>query len=165
MTETNLNYASLNRRVIASSIDILILTLILTPLSHLLDWLFFGHKSMMILLTEFFKENDNQVDSEQLWLFISSNYLLVKYLIVQFILFLVMAACFILFWIRTNQTIGKMITKCVIIDANTGAAPTKKQYIIRFFSYLLSTIILCIGFFMIALTKKNKRDRLFSRSL
>ena len=152
--DEKLNYATLNRRVISSTIDIVALTFVLYPMSRFLDWLFFGHKSMAMLMSEFFKEHENQVDSEQLWIFVTENHILIKYLVIQLLLFTVMALFFIMFWVRTNQTIGKMVTKCVILDADTGKSPTRKQYIIRFFSYILSTITLCIGFFMVSFTKR-----------
>jgi uncharacterized RDD family membrane protein YckC len=142
-------YASLNRRLIASSIDVLLISLLLMPITQLLNAIFFSDT-----LEALFKENEGNVDSEELWLFISDN--IIPYLTVQLISIGIMAAITIGFWIYKSQTIGKMITHCMIVDATTGDKPTKKQYIIRFFSYILSIIPLCIGFIVIYFTKKKQ---------
>ena len=150
------DYATFNRRMIASTIDVFIACLILTPITKILEYFLFDEGSFALMMTNFFKQHDNNVDSGVLWEFLSQHHIIAKYLFVQFFLILCMALIFIGSWVFANRTIGKMITKCVIIDSRDGGVPTKKQYIIRFFSYILSIMTLFIGFVMILFTKRRQ---------
>ena len=62
----------------------------------------------------------------------------------------------LLFWIYRSATPGKMAVKLVIVDAKTGGKPSVGQYIGRYFSYILSTIPLGLGFIWIAFDSKKQ---------
>jgi len=152
----DLNYASFNRRILAGTIDIIVLAIILTPVSHLLDFFLYDGQGLLVMIGDFFKNRDNTVDSEELWQFLSDNHIIAKYFFVQITLFAIIGFFFIGFWLYRGQTPGKVITSCKIVDAKSGNVPTKRQYIIRFFSYIPSTLLLCLGFIIVSFTKKKQ---------
>ena len=69
---------------------------------------------------------------------------------------LFMGTLFILFWVFRNATPGKMLFKCVIVDAKTLAAPTVMQNIGRYFAYYLSLMPVGLGFFWIGFDAKKQ---------
>jgi uncharacterized RDD family membrane protein YckC len=153
----NIEYASFNRRVIAATIDVIILSLILTPLSSLLDYILYDGKGIIVMLSEFFSAHDNVVSSEDLWKFLIEDNVLLNYCIIQFIMFCIIGSFFIGFWIYyKGKTPGKFITNIRIVDADSYSNPTNRRYILRFLCYVLSTLILCLGFIMCSFTKRRQ---------
>ncbi len=75
------------------------------------------------------------------------------WLLVQFVLPIVF---FILFWVYRNATPGKMMLSTEIVDANTGKAPSKGQYVVRYIGYYISSIVLGLGFIWIAFDSKKQ---------
>ena len=57
-----------------------------------------------------------------------------------------MPALVVAFWRFRGGTPGKMAIGAVIVDANTGLAPTTVQLIIRYLGYFLSTVVFGLGF-------------------
>jgi uncharacterized RDD family membrane protein YckC len=62
----------------------------------------------------------------------------------------------ITFWVLKQGTPGKILLKMKIIDAKTGSCPTMKQWVIRYLSYIPSTVVLLLGFFWVAWDKKKQ---------
>ena len=60
------------------------------------------------------------------------------------------------FWRRFLGTPGKMICKLRVVDAHHHQPLTIKQSIIRYVSYILSTLPLCAGFFWIIFDKQKQ---------
>ncbi|ABC32384.1 predicted membrane protein/domain [Hahella chejuensis KCTC 2396] len=60
------------------------------------------------------------------------------------------ALAVILFWIYRSATPGKMLLNAVIVDAKTGAKPSKGQMIGRYFAYYISALLLGLGFLWVA---------------
>lgn len=54
------------------------------------------------------------------------------------------------FWILKSATPGKMLFEAVIVDAETGGKPSKKQWVIRYLGYIVSTLPLLLGFLWVA---------------
>lgn len=59
------------------------------------------------------------------------------------------AIAFILFWIYRSATPGKMLLDAIIVDARGGGKPSKRQLVLRYLGYYLSTLPLFLGFFWI----------------
>ena len=76
--------------------------------------------------------------------------------------FLVPAVLIVLFWMRRNATPGKMMLNARIVDADTGAAPTRRQLVIRYLGYYVSLLPFGLGFIWIAIDprKQGWHDRL-----
>lgn len=69
---------------------------------------------------------------------------------------LLMGTLFVLFWVFRNATPGKMLFRCVIVDAKTFAAPTVMQNIGRYLAYYLSLIPAGLGFIWIGFDDKKQ---------
>jgi len=62
----------------------------------------------------------------------------------------------ILFWKYRQATPGKMAIGARIVDARTGLAPSSVQWVVRYFSYIVSIVPLCLGFVWIALSPRKQ---------
>lgn len=164
-----IEYATFNRRLIASTIDLFLLMLILTPISSIinmfevtkntqLDKLFLKYQldneanyKFNNIFVEGFKSFCNQFEflynQGALFYYVITMYLLPAFIMISYVMF---------FWITKNGTIGKIITKCQILDAKTLAKPSIKQYIIRLFGYMIDFILLGLPFFIIYMNKRRR---------
>jgi uncharacterized RDD family membrane protein YckC len=66
------------------------------------------------------------------------------------------ALVIIAFWVYKSATPGKMATRLVIVDADTGQHPSTKQFVIRYLGYYLSVIPLMLGIFWVAFDKRKQ---------
>jgi len=55
------------------------------------------------------------------------------------------AIIIMMFWLKISTTPGKMLIRSVIVDADTGGAPTLKQWILRYLGYYVAAIPFGIG--------------------
>lgn len=62
----------------------------------------------------------------------------------------------ILFWIWKQATPGKMLIGARIVDAKTGAAPSVGQCVGRYVAYVLSFVLLGLGFIWIIFDSKKQ---------
>lgn len=60
------------------------------------------------------------------------------------------------FWIIKGTTPGKMAFKARIVDAKTGEHPSTMQFIGRYLGYIISTLVLYIGFFWVGWDKRKQ---------
>ena len=60
------------------------------------------------------------------------------------------------FWIRYLGTPGKMLLKLQIVDAKSMGAMTGWQAIVRYLGYLVSMLVLLLGFFWIAFDQRKQ---------
>lgn len=70
--------------------------------------------------------------------------------------YLLPAIVVIIFWIYRSATPGKMMLNLTIVDAKTGNAPTKGQYIGRYLAYYVSAIPLFMGLIWVGLDKRKQ---------
>ncbi|MCI0451767.1 MAG: RDD family protein [Candidatus Latescibacteria bacterium] len=66
------------------------------------------------------------------------------------------AFAIILLWMYKQATPGKMAISARIVDAKTGAKPSTGQLIGRYFAYIPSTLVFCLGFLWIAFDPKKQ---------
>lgn len=62
----------------------------------------------------------------------------------------------LLFWIKKSRTPGKMAVAATIVDAQTGARPSARQFVIRYFAYILSSLPLFLGFLWIVFDSRKQ---------
>lgn len=62
----------------------------------------------------------------------------------------------IVMWVKFGGTPGKLLLGCQVVDARTGGRLGWGQAVIRYFAYLVSIIPLFLGFFWIIWDKKNQ---------
>lgn len=60
------------------------------------------------------------------------------------------------FWIYKSATPGKMVTKLIIVDAETGGKPSTGKFIIRYIGYILASIPFGLGLFWVAIDKRKR---------
>ncbi len=150
-------YAGFNLRLTANLIDTVVLLVVSLPLMLY---------SMQFAATEESKfieilVNDwlyNKISDQQFFqVFIPKLIEQIPIILTKFaISFVIFGAIFIGFWKWKNSTPGKLLLRNIIVDNETFEAPTTKQYILRFFGYILSALPFGMGFFMIGLNKKKR---------
>ena len=147
-------FATFNRRLLASTIDMLLISILIMPVSYILSK--FGITDEMIKLQ---MKPELMLEDVTMATFVKMLYTsgLIGYiLLMQFIMIFLTGFYVIFFWCKKCATPGKMIFKCQVIDAITGKHISLKQGIIRFLSLPLSIMPLLIGLFMIDFTKKRQ---------
>jgi uncharacterized RDD family membrane protein YckC len=148
-------YASPNKRLFAVTIDIFLISILFLPIFSFAEIAIFGKNIALVLqdAAEKFNPYTNPIEfsdalkQENFWF---------KYWMVQLINMLLILIPILFLWDRTLGTPGKWILGCEIVDSKTFQKPTPKQNLIRFFSYIISTIPLCLGFFHMYWDKQNR---------
>ena len=59
-------------------------------------------------------------------------------------------------WTKLQATPGKMALSARIVDADTGAAPTLTQFVIRYVGYFVSTLPLCLGLIWVGVDARKQ---------
>lgn len=117
ISEGKYNYVGFWQRVFATTIDMVLSTILLLPFMYL----FFGESVPGI---------DQAKKPDNLYVVIST---------------LLTAAIVLAFWMKKAATPGKMLINSTIIDAASGGKPSIKQWVIRYISYFIAMIPLFIG--------------------
>lgn len=148
--------ATLNRRLIASVLDMFIITILFSPIIGLMNYFIYKGRPPQEILEDYVASEPNSQNIFGLINYLSQQGIMTRYIIAQLISLVIFGIFITLFWKYKGATFGKMIARCKVIDATTGEIPTSKQSIIRFLGYILSTLPLCLGFIMVAFTKKRQ---------
>lgn len=154
--------ASMHRRLFAAAIDIMIIFFVLSPITHYLSYLIWGGMDLQMILTKYASVRGNVSHQTTMGSFMDYLFfayqegLLQKWLLLQVVIFVMLGIVIVGFWIYKGATIGKMITRCELLDLNSGKKPKPIKCIMRYICYLLSAFPAGIGFFMIQFTKYNQ---------
>lgn len=147
-------YASLNRRLNSTAIDALLFFIVLMPMSQLL-YSVLGIAEALVYFT-FEASLGMHPHVGDFFRYLQERGLLIRYCMVQVIGLAIFTFSVILFWWRKGATPGGMITRCRVVDADTGAPLSFKQAVKRAFSCALSLLPLTIGILMIGFTKRKQ---------
>lgn len=147
-------FATFNRRLLASTIDMLLIAMLITPVSYTISIL--GIDGAMIKLQMQPELMLQDITIATFFKMLYKSGLIGYILLMQLIVIFLTGLYVIYFWCKKGATPGKMIFKCKVMDEITGGNITIKQGLIRFFSIPLSIIPLLIGLFMIDFTKKRQ---------
>jgi uncharacterized RDD family membrane protein YckC len=155
--KNQLPYATFNRRLYAMTVDVLVFIVFATPFMKIFSYYIMGDIDMARVMTELSLTSMNQeVKFEDFWAKIQEHNLLVKYLITLSAMIALLFVYEFFFWTKFNSTPGKMLFACRIVDVKTGNPPSKKQYIVRFAAYIVSTLPIYLGFFAIYWSKRRQ---------
>ena len=66
------------------------------------------------------------------------------------------ALLIVVFWFARNTTPGKMLLNARIVDADTGAPPSRRQLLIRYLGYYVSLLPLGLGFFWVGIDPRKQ---------
>ncbi|WPX96455.1 RDD family protein [Candidatus Bandiella euplotis] len=141
MTKINYIYATFERKIIAFGIDVILITIILFPISNLLTILFFGPENTPVVEAT---QSLSQAKNIDFWMFISTMFKVAgstKNLIIQFILLVCVLTYFMSFWVKMGASVGKLIMRCKIVDADTYQAITTKQAVKRMLGHFLKGVL------------------------
>jgi uncharacterized RDD family membrane protein YckC len=154
--ESQYKYASFNRRIIAFGIDVVLITLVVTPIMNLLLWIFFGTNSAYFVEASRNLSKITLVENPSVLTYVWSVISNARYMIIQSILLLLVVVYFIYFWKKLGASIGKLIMGCRIVDADNYRPITMKQAIKRMFGHVLNVLTVGIGLFMADFTKRKQ---------
>lgn len=162
-------YAGLQIRLLSTLIDCIIIGILLIPIFSIFANFIYGNLLPGEVISSVLQEAEQlakESDSFNASIFIRNNPKLHNYFIVnhgitkmildQLIQFLVFSIIILYFWFKKQATPGKRIFSLKIVDATTLQKPTKKQLVIRIFSYLLSIVPLFLGIIWIAFDQKRQ---------
>ncbi len=144
-----LRYASFNSRIFAGLLDLLFSTCLIIPFVFLRPLLFSPPPTEVITRAQLGVELSAE-DRQQL------NDFFLQILAENLIQLSFLGALLILCWLWAASTPGKMLLKMRIVDAETGQAPTTKQWLKRLFGYVLAILPIGLGFFWIAISKRRQ---------
>lgn len=158
MTETKIEYATFNRRVFASTIDSVLLIFVLFFFNYPVSYIIYDGGTFNDLLLKIQGEYPNleTMGYEELMDVATRYHLIARIILAQFATFIISFACLAYFWFKFDNTPGKWLTECKIVDAETLESPSRKQYIVRGLSYVISALPFCLGFIAIYWDKKNR---------
>lgn len=148
-------YVGFSTRMLGATIDLCIITLLITPIVNLFIYVFYEGKTPEIMISDFFSVERQGASTWDFFIYLIDSFK-TEFIVIQLITFLLISMILLWFWKKYNATIGKMIMRCRIIDDKTGQAPSQKQYILRLIGYIISCIPPFIGFFMMSLNKKSR---------
>lgn len=92
---------------------------------------------------------DPALQSQEMMRFLLAPEFLGRFLLDNALALILTAVLFIGFWHYYSATPGKLVLGMKIVDAETGQPPTRRQGVIRFAGYVVSTAALMLGFFNI----------------
>ena len=144
----SIRYAGFWVRFLATWIDIVVLVVPIGLLVYMLsdgNLVDFSHLSQSIA----YAQEGKQLEALQHMPQVNSKW--------ELLLEFLMAAVTIVFWKQwAGATPGKKLLGIHVIDAKSHSEITNKQAIVRYISYIASTIPLALGFFMVAFHKEKR---------
>ncbi len=150
-------YSSISKRVIATSIDFILISVILTPFMQVLERFIYKDKNILKIIEEI--SSDIQSDTIDSGLLIDKlveyNFFL-KYISIQIIFFAISGIILVFLWKNcTGMTPGKWLLGCKIIS-NSEQPITYKQCFARYIGYFISTMPLFLGIFLSIFDSKKR---------
>ncbi len=147
-------FSTFNKRLFASTIDILLVAILVAPINYIFSQL--GMDASIIKLQ---MQPELMLQDITMVTFLKMLYKsgLITYMLLMQLIIIFFAGLYVVyFWYKKGATPGKMLLRCKVLDAKTGEGISIKQGIIRFLSIPLSILPLLIGLFMIDFTKKRQ---------
>lgn len=169
MIENNMKkqitYASFSSRMLAAFIDIIIITIFLSPLFKITTNFFYDKEnlykkmsSIELSIDKKHDDNSSMSDNKEQKIYnimVKEGYLykiLIDIVFQSFILLLL----FTFYLSKFSTTPGKRLLSLIVVDAESLNKPSIKQSFTRFIGYFISTIPLFIGIFSIKFNKKSQ---------
>ncbi len=152
-----LKYASFNRRMLAATIDMTLISLLVAPL---VDYAFNYFYPPIAVTWPIFSGQMTETDQQRVMAdflkSLSESGYIDRWLINSQIQIIVLLLYSGLCWLRWSSTPGKMLLRMKIVDAKTEAPMTILQMLMRLAGYFMSGLMLGIGFFWIGVDKRRQ---------
>jgi uncharacterized RDD family membrane protein YckC len=150
-------HSSINKRILATSIDFLGLSVILTPVMLLVERIIYGNRNMVMIVQEIAdsKGSDN-ISLVDLIEKMNVEYFFIKYFLTQMTFFIMVGIILSVLWSYFSATPGKWLMSCRVVSADSYEKISLKQAFIRYIGYVISVFPLGIGLFIAAFNKDKK---------
>jgi len=157
-TEEEKKYGTFNRRMIAASLDLFLISIVISPL---VDYAFVHHYgpaqvSMQELQAKVAGEADSGSAVRKLYQEMQESGFLDRWKENMRWEIYVVSVYLTLCWYLWAATPGKMLCRLKIVDAKTGGPMKDWQSIVRLLGYFVSAIPFGIGFFWIGLNRQRR---------
>lgn len=153
-----LEYATFNRRMLASTIDAALMTFVLLPFNDLIlnyanSFLHVDNAALQGVVSR--ASNPSEANMMAAKILLDGG--LIRYFsVLMQIQFTVLAAFSFLFWHFYGATPGKLLLRMKIVDAKTGKKLSDTQSILRVLAYLVAGVPLMLGFFAIGWNRQRR---------
>jgi uncharacterized RDD family membrane protein YckC len=145
-------YAGFTLRTLASLVDMMISVVVLMPLALLADELWHvseARQALYVAMSGFLDADGATLDAalerlKQARPEIMASY--AKQLPAMLLENAALVGLVLFCWFKYDATPGKLLFRMRIVDADTGAPPSRRQYVVRFFGYIPSVLCLTLGF-------------------
>lgn len=151
-----IEYGTFNSRMFAAVIDIFFIMIIALPIT---DWVI-GHMynpidmNGLAILGSVPQTNEEIIKALVQWL---KDQQIIQRILATNLLQLAFIGAYILpFWLRYSSTPGKMFLKLEIVDATSLNHLTRGQAVARYLGYVLSGIVLTLGFVWMLFNKRRQ---------
>lgn len=153
-------YSKLNKRMVAVSIDMLIVTLFLNPIMNFLEKLIYMGRTPYIAIMDYAqneKLEGQTIDLTSLVNVFINEGLIGKFIVMQLIPFLILGTYFIVCWTRFGYTIGGyFFSISVTLDDEKFSRITALRAFARFLASFLCYFTLGLGYIMVSFNSKGK---------
>jgi len=151
-------YGTLNRRMVAATIDSLIIMVLIAPLSdYLFDWFYHPQSFDWAGLQEQIKTADTPQEANQVFFKqMNDSGQMSRWLANSVLQTVILCVCTAVCWHKWSATPGKILLRLRIVDATTEAPMTARQIVLRLLGYVVSSVFLCAGFFWIGIDKRRQ---------
>jgi len=157
-TEEEKRYGTFNRRMMAASIDSLLITAIIAPVVDMVFVHYYGAPTVTVQdISARAMAGGNSAEAMRMFLqeMESSGYLDRWTINLRWQMY-VLSVYTIVCWHFWSATPGKMLCRLKVVDAKTGGRMGDMQSILRVLGYFLSAATLGLGFFWIGIDKKRR---------
>ena len=171
-TQKQINHAGFHARTCATLIDLFCSMLLIFPLFKMISPLIYGSSSPQQVMQPIAVDAVNKMKEVKVPSIMDFIHLILndprthQYFITdggllrigmeQLMQIVFFSSLYLFFWIRVSATPGKVIMSLKIVDAETYEKPSRKQFFIRFFAYIVSAIPLGLGFLWVIFDKKKQ---------
>ncbi len=149
--EGKISYVGFNDRMVASTIDTLISSLLLFKLLSVLAALFFGKDRAYLL----YNIPVGATKEDMLYL-TQQEHFMRDWVLNNMLYIIVLAIPIIGSWIYASTTPGKWLFQMRVVDATTGKPLSVRQSFLRYLGYILCTLSCFLGFLWIIKDKRKQ---------
>jgi uncharacterized RDD family membrane protein YckC len=155
---TGVVYCSLSERCLASLVDLFLLITLFMPFMQAINYITYGDNDIGKIAAELKAQYpyDDRIPSEAILEKLTETHFFFHMLANYLLSFLLFSSVYLYFWQKLQATPGKWLMGYKIVDSKTLQAPSRKQYIYRILGFIISALPLSLGFFWIAVSKKNQ---------
>ncbi|GAB4162581.1 MAG: RDD family protein [Rickettsiaceae bacterium] len=138
-------YCKFVPRVFAMTIDLIVLSIIMTPIMNVISQYIFLHLFQDFFVTHSVDMSDKMavsavIRTQEFASYATANKFFTYFGLVFTLNTLFMGAYFVFFWRKFNATPGKMIMRMRVVDADDFSTPSTYRLIKRFVSYVTALI-------------------------